>query len=116
MASFQAKIGQKMQRKGQNKNCRSVPFRSYWTHNRKFQSNSKKIQKILKIPLRLHFKPKQVGKYREKEKIKIVISFRSVPTRRILENSKKISKKFKNLKNTIMASFQANIDWKRTRK
>ena len=41
------------------------------------------------------------------------LSFRSVPTRRVIENSKKIAKK---LKNTIIDSFQAKIDWKRPRK
>ena len=41
-----------------------------------------------------------------KERIKKV-SFRFVPTRREIENSKKIAKKFKNLKNDIMASFKA---------
>ena len=51
-------------------------------------------------------KPKQVGKGREREKIKIIVPL-SVPTRREIENSKKIAKKFKKLKNTIMASFQA---------
>ena len=40
-------------------------------------------------------------------------NYRSVPTRREIENSKKIAKKFKKLKNTIMASFQPKIDWKR---
>ena len=48
MASFQDKIGWKMQRKRENKNCRFVLFRSYPTRNRKFQKNSKKIQKIKK--------------------------------------------------------------------
>ena len=48
MDSFQAKIGWKRKRKCENKNCRSVPFRSYPTRNRKFQNNSKKIQKIKK--------------------------------------------------------------------
>ena len=38
-------------------------------------------------------------------------NYRSVPTRREIENSKKIAKKFKKLKNTIMASFQAKIGW-----
>ena len=42
MASFQAKVGWKSPRKGENKN-----FRSYPSRNRKFQ----KIQKIKKIPL-----------------------------------------------------------------
>ena len=49
MASFQAKINWKRLRKRENKNCRSVPFRSYTTRNRKFQKNSKKIQKIKKF-------------------------------------------------------------------
>ena len=46
MASFQAKIGWKRTRKSENKNCHSIPFRSYPTRNRKFQKNSKKIEKI----------------------------------------------------------------------
>ena len=45
MASLQAKIGWKTQRKRKNKNYRSVPFRSYTTRNRKFQTNCKKIRK-----------------------------------------------------------------------
>ena len=45
-ASFQAKIGWKKQRKRENKNCHSVPFRSYPTHNRKFQKNKKKFKKL----------------------------------------------------------------------
>ena len=48
MASFQAKIGWKRPRKRENKNYRSVPFRSYSPRNRKFQKNSKKIKKIKK--------------------------------------------------------------------
>ena len=38
------------------------------------------------------------------------------PTRREVENSIKIIKKFEKLKNTFMASFQAKIGWKRMRK
>ena len=59
MASFQAKIGLKTQRKRKNKNCHSVP------------------------------------------------------TQRVIENSKKVEKNFKN---NIMSSFQAKIDWKMQRK
>ena len=51
----------------------------------------------------------------EKERIS-KLSFRFVPTQREIENPKKIEKKFKNLKNAIMASFQAKIGWKRMRK
>ena len=43
-------------------------------------------------------------------------NYRSISTRREIENSKKIAKKFKKLKNTIIASFQAKIGWKRPRK
>ena len=42
--------------------------------------------------------------------------FRSVPTRRVVENFKKIAKKFEKLNNTIMVSFQAKIGWKTQRK
>ena len=48
MASFQAKIHRGRQRKRENKNCRSIPFRSHTTRNRKFQKNSNKIEKIKK--------------------------------------------------------------------
>ena len=41
------------------------------------------------MPLWPLFKPKQVGKHKEREKIKIVVSFCPVPTRRLVENSNK---------------------------
>ena len=44
------------------------------------------------------------------------MSFRFVSTRLVIENSKKIAKKCKILKNTIMASFQAKIGWKKAEK
>ena len=47
--------------------------------------------------------------------IKIIVPFRSVPTRYVIENSKQIAKKFKKLTNTIPASFQAKIGMKRLR-
>ena len=48
MDSYHAKIGWKRLRKSENKNYRSVPFRSYPTRNRNFQKNCEKIQKIKK--------------------------------------------------------------------
>ena len=39
------------------------------------------------------------------------LSFRFVPTRRVIENCKKIGKTSKKLKNTIMAPFQAKVSW-----
>ena len=50
----------------------------------------------------------------EKE-IKKKLLFRSVPTQPVTENSKKITKKLRKLKNTIIASFQAKIGWNRLR-
>ena len=66
MASFQAKTGWKRPRKRENKNYRSASF----LPDAK-QKIPKKQQKNSKIPLWLHFKPKQVVKCREREKIKI---------------------------------------------
>ena len=69
------------------------------------------------MPLWLHFKPKQVGKCQDREnKNYRSVSFRSVPTSRVIENSKIKAKKFKKLKYTIMSSFQDKIGWKRQRK
>ena len=51
-----------------------------------------------------------------KRETKIIIPLRSVPTRCVRENSKQIAKKFKKLKNTIVASFQAKIGRKMLRK
>ena len=111
MASFQGKIDWKRSRKGENKNYRSVPFRSYTTRNRKFEKNGKKIQKIKKYQYGFISKQYRLGKGREREKIKIIVTFRSYTTR----NTKfqKNSKKIKKIKNTIMASFQAKTGWKR---
>ena len=50
------------------------------------------------------------------ERIKIIVPFRSVPTSRVIENSKIKEKKFKKLKNTIMASFQDKMGWTMPRK
>ena len=90
MASFQAKIGRKMPRKRKNKNYRSGLFRSYTTRNRKFQINIKKIQKIKKKPLWLHFKPKQVVKCHKREKIKIPLwHYGILSSQNRLENDEK---------------------------
>ena len=65
------------------------------------KKNSKKIRKIKKRPLWLVFKPKQVGKGRERVKIKIKVPIISYPTRyrQFQKNSKKI-KKIKKIKKT----------------
>ena len=62
------------------------------------------------------FQAKIVWKQMRKREIKIIVPFRSVPTRRVIKNSKKIAKKFEKSKNTIVASLEAKIGWKRPRK
>ena len=52
----------------------------------------------------------KVGWKRMRKRENKKLSFRFVPTRSVIENSIKIGKKLKKLKNTIMASFQAKID------
>ena len=114
MASFQAKIGWKRLRKRENKNLRSVSF--LLDAKQKIPKKQQKIEKIKKYQYGVFSSQNSQGKSREREKIKIFVPFHSVPTRRIIENSKKIAKKFNKLKNIIMASFQAKIGWKRLRK
>ena len=114
MDSFQAKIGWNSLRKGENKNYRSVPFRSNPTRNRiakKQQKNSKKIKNYHYGYISSHNRLEKNEKQRKQK-----LSFRFVVTRRVKENSKKIGKNFKKLKNTTMASFQAIIGWRRMRK
>ena len=73
-----------------------MSFRSLPTR-REIENSKKKSQKNWKNwknPLWFHFKPKQVGKGWKREKIKIIVSFRSYPThnRKFQKNSKKIQK------------------------
>ena len=44
------------------------------------------------------------------------MSFRFVPTQRVIENSKKIAKLFKKFKHTVTASLQDKTAWKRLKK
>ena len=83
----------------------------YPTRNRKFKKNSKKI----KNQHFGNFSSQNKFGMAEKEKKKKK-SFRGVPTRLVIENSKKIVKKFKKIENNIMASFRGKICWGRPRK
>ena len=71
-----------------------VPFRSYPMRNWKFQKNKKKLKNTIMKSFQAKVGWKRNGK-RENKKL----SFRFVPTRCVIENSKKITKKFKKLKN-----------------
>ena len=93
MSSFQGKIDWKMPRKREYKIYRSVSF----LPNAKLKipkKIAKKFKKLNNTILWLHYKPKLVGKRREREKIKIIVLFRSDTTRnrKFQKNSKKIRK------------------------
>ena len=77
-----------------------VSFRSYPTGNWKFQKNRNKIERI-KIYHYEFISSKNRLENDEKERKK-ELSLRFVPTRRVIENFKKIAKKFKKIKNTVM--------------
>ena len=62
------------------------------------------------------FQAKIGRKMMRKREIKVIVPFRFVPARCVIENSKQIAKKFKKLKNTIVASFQAKIGRKKAAK
>ena len=79
--------------------------------NRKFQKNNKKIQKNKKYHYEFISSQNRLEEAEKERKYKLL--FRFVPTRCVVENSKKITKKFKKIKNTIKNSFQAKIGWKR---
>ena len=80
MASFHGKIGWKWPRKRENKNDHSDPVLhdAQWKIPKKQQKSKKNLKKI---PLWLLLIPKQVGKVRERAKIKIIVPFRSCPKR-----------------------------------
>ena len=106
MASFQAKIGWKSRRKRENKNCFSIPF----LLDGKYKI-PKKENKNKKILLWLRFMPKQVGKCREREKIKIVFPFPSGRTSN-RKFQKKRRKFKKNQKTQLWLHFKPKQDGK----
>ena len=71
MASFQAKIGWKRRRKRENKNCLSVPDGKY-----KIPKKVKKNKKIKKYHCGFISCQNRTEKA-QREKIKIIVSFRS---------------------------------------
>ena len=90
MASFQAKIDWKRWRNGENKNCLSVPFVLEGKY--KIPNNEKKIG--WKMP-------------RKRKQRKEKMSFRFVHTQRVIENSKKNSKKFQKIKKPCYGFFSS---------
>ena len=76
-----------------------VPFRFYPTRIRKFQRNSKKIQKPKKYHYEFISSQNRFENMRKREnKNYRSIPFHSVPTRRIVQSSQKIAKKIKKIK------------------
>ena len=99
MATFQAKIVLKMATKWENKNYRFVQFLpdALWKIWKKFKNKKNTIM--------ASFQAKSVERGWEREKIKIIVSFRPY----LMRYRKCKKKNAKKIKNTIMASFQAKI-------
>ena len=91
-----------------------VPFRSYTTRIIKFQKNSKKIRKTKQYHYGFISSQNRLEKAEKEKKLKIIVPFRSYTTRN--KKFQKNSKKIRKLNNTIMASFEAKIGWKRSTK
>ena len=91
MASFQAKIGWKSSKNGENKNNRSVSFQL--GAKQEILKRLKKIQKIKKYQYGFISSQNRLEKDEKSRKQKL--SFRSAPTRRVIGNSKKNIKKIK---------------------
>ena len=90
MASLQAKIGWKRRRKRKNRNYRSASFLPI--AKQKIPKKQKKIKKVKKYHYGCISSQKQFGKGGEKDKIKIIVTFHSYPTRNLKfpKNSNKI--------------------------
>ena len=90
MASFQAKIVWKRPRKRENRNYCFITFLP--NALQKILKKQQKNEKI--IPLWLNFNSKSVERGREREKIKIIVSFRPYLTnnRKFQKNCKIIQK------------------------
>ena len=95
MDSFQAIIGWKRMRNKENKNYLSVSFLP--DAYQKILKKQEIIQKI-KNTIMNSFQAKIGWKRLGNREIKIIILFRSVPTRCVIENSKKGAKKYKKRK------------------
>ena len=85
-----------------------VPIHSYPTRNREFQKNSKDMQKIKEQHYGLISSQNRMGQV-ESDTKKKNLSFRFIPSRSGIWNSKKLAKKCKNLKDIITPSFQAKM-------
>ena len=92
MASFQAKTGCKRPRKRENKNYRSAPF--LLDIKQKIPKKYKKIKKVQKYHYGFISSQKQGGKGGARDKMKIIVAFRSFPKgkRKFHKNSKNIQR------------------------
>ena len=98
--------------KERNKIYRSILFRSYPMRNIKFHKNSKKFNKKKKKKYDYGSFQAKIGRKRMRNMEKKNYRFVSL----LPDGQKKIPKKIKKLKNTIVDSFQTKIDWRRMRK
>ena len=91
MASSQAKTGRERMRTRQKENSQSEPFQPDPEEGilEKQQKNEKKQKNVIVVSFQA-----KTGKDRLRMRKKKIFSFRSIPTRPGIGNSKKIAKKF----------------------
>ena len=96
MSSFKAKTGRERSRKNRKENYRSAQFLP--NLEQRIKNKNQENLKNLKRSLWLHFKPKQDGSGKEREKKKLIVPISSYPTRNreFRKNSKKKKKNRKN--------------------
>ena len=95
MPSFQGIAGRDRLRMREKKNYQSYQFLSDPEQRIQKKKKQKKIQKIKKHHQGFSSSQNRMGKAEKERKQKL--SFRSITTRLVIENSKKIAKKFKTL-------------------
>ena len=111
MASFQAKTGWDSLRVIQKTKKVIVPIHSNPIRNKEFPKNSKKMQTFKKHHCGFILNQNGTVKAKNDIKKKKNLSLRSIRTRPIIGNSKKVAKICEKLKNIFMASFQAKTGW-----
>ena len=83
-----------------------MPTRPIIENSKKIAKKFKKLENTIIVSFQAKIGQERLRKNEKKKKKK---SFLCIPTRLVIENSKKIAKKFKKLENTIIASFRTKL-------
>ena len=90
-----------------------MPTRPIIENSKKIAKKFKKLENTIIVSFKAKIAQKRLRKNGKKKK---KILFLCIPTQLVIENSKKIAKKFKKSENTIIASFRTKLGWEKLRK